>query len=219
MGTLQKQRVKIGATATVLLGAIALCLLGLLVVGIFLLVKPFGTQSVDRSGPTVLQQIKKLEEFTAAEGTFTQDVDLETDAKYLPSFLKGERVTALVTGTVRATVNFAELDAGAIQVDESTNTIRLTLPDPVLSDADIDESSARIVSRNRGLVDRVDDFFSSNPTDDAPLYQAAEKKVGAAASKSDLVEQGRQNTEDWLTTFLGAAGFEHVEITWKKSPA
>ena len=219
VGTLQKQRVKTNATTTLLLGAIALCLLGLLVVGVLFLVNPFGDETVDRSGPTVLERIRKLEEFTAAEGTFTQDVDLETDAKYLPDFLKGERVTALVTGTVRATVNFAELDEGAIQVDESTNTIRLTLPEPALSDADIDESSARIVSRNRGIVDRFDDFFSANPTDDAPLYQAAEKKVEAAAKTSDLVEQGRQNTEDWLTTFLQAAGFENVEITWTKSPA
>ncbi len=163
MGTLQKQRLKIGTAPTVLLGVIALCLIGLLVVGIVFLLNPFGTETVDRSGPTVLQQIRKLEEFTAAEGTFTQDVDLETDAKFLPDFLKGERVTALVTGTVRATVNFAELDEGAIQVDESTNTIRLTLPEPVLADAEIDESSARIVSRNRGLVDRVDDFFLPTP--------------------------------------------------------
>ena len=32
----------------------------------------------------MLEQIRELEEFTAAEGTFTQDVDLEEDAKYLP---------------------------------------------------------------------------------------------------------------------------------------
>jgi len=219
VGTLQKQRIKLGATLTLLLGAIALGVLGLIVIGTLLLINPFGTETVDRSGPTLVTQIRKLEEFTAAEGTFTQDVDLETDAKYLPSFLQGQRVTALVTGTVRATVNFAELNEGAIQVDESTNTIRLTLPDPVLSDADIDESSARILARDRGLIDRVDDFFSSNPTDDAPLYQAAEKKVEAAASESDLIEQGRQNTERWLTIFLQAAGFKNVEITWTKSPA
>jgi hypothetical protein len=65
----------------------------------------------------------------------------------------------------------------------------------------------------------VGDFFSANPTDDAPLYQAAEDKVSAAAAQSDLVEQGRENTEDWLRTFLGAAGFKNVEITWTDSPA
>lgn len=208
-----------GTGVTVLLVVGVLCLMGLLAIGFIAVLDPFASDTVDRSGATVLQQIRKLEEFTAAEGTFTQDVDLEQDAKYLPDFLKGERVVALVTGTVRATVDFSALDEDSIRVDESTNTIHLTLPDPVLSDGDIDEGSARIISRDRGLLDRADDFFSSNPTDDGPLYQAAERKVEAAAAQSDLVEEGRANTEAWLETFLGAAGFDHVEITWQKSPA
>ena len=209
----------LGAGVIALLAALVLCVLAVLVVALIALFDPFASDTVDRSGPTVLEQIRELEEFTAAEGSFTQDVDLEEDARYLPDFLKGERVVALVTGTVRATVDFSGLDEDAVQVDESTNTIRLTLPEPALSDADIDESSARIISRNRGLMDRVDDFFAGNPTDDAPLYQAAEEKVEAAARESDLLEEARENTEQWLTTFLGAAGFEHVEITWQESPA
>jgi len=219
VGTLKKDRVKVGVGVTALLVLVVLCLMGLMVIGFISVLDPFGSETVDRSGVTVLQEIRKLEEFTAAEGTFTQDVDLELDAKYLPGFLKGERVIALVTGTVRSTVDFGALDDDAIEVDESTNTIRLTLPPPQLSDADIDEATARIIDRNRGLLDRVDDFFASNPTDDSRLYQAAETKVEAAARESDLIEQGKENTELWLETFLGAAGFDTVEITWQKSPA
>ena len=218
MGTLKKERLRLGTGVTVLLVVGVLCLFGVLIIGLISLFDPFASDTVDRSGPTMLEQIRELEEFTAAEGSFTQDVDLEEDARYLPDFLKGERVIALVTGTVRATVDFGGLDEDSIQVDESTNTIRITLPEPTLSDADIDESSARILSRDRGLLDRADDFFSGNPTDDGPLYQAAEEKVEAAARESDLVEEARANTEQWLTTFLGAAGFEHVEITWQTSP-
>jgi len=219
VGTLKKDRGKVGVGVTALLVLVVLCLMGLMVIGFISVLDPFGSETVDRSGVTVLQEIRKLEEFTAAEGTFTQDVDLELDAKYLPGFLKGERVIALVTGTVRSTVDFGALDDDAIEVDESTNTIRLTLPPPQLSDADIDEATARIIDRNRGLLDRVDDFFASNPTDDSRLYQAAETKVEAAARESDLIEQGKENTELWLETFLGAAGFDTVEITWQKSPA
>jgi hypothetical protein len=180
---------------------------------------PFGTTTVDRSGVTVLQEVRKLEEFTAAEGAFTQDIDLEQDANFLPSFLAGQRVVALVTGTVRATVDFGGLDDDSVEVSEDGTTIRITLPEPVLSDADIDEASARIIARDRGLIDRVDDFFSANPTDDTQLYTAAEEKVEAAARESDLIEEARANTERWLTTFLGAAGFETVEISWLDSPA
>ncbi len=220
MGTLKKERTQRGAGLVAVLAVLlVVALLAVIVLVAIVTFDPFASDTVDRSGPTMLEQIRELEEFTAAEGSFTQDVDLEEDARYLPGFLKGERVVAMVTGTVRATVDFSGLDEDAVHVDESTNTIRLTLPEPVLSDADIDEASARIISRDRGLLDRADDFFSSNPTDDGPLYQAAEEKVEAAARESDLLAEARENTEQWLTTFLGAAGFEHVEITWQESPA
>ena len=127
----------------------------------------------------MLQQIRKLEEFTAAEGNFTQDVDLEEDAKYLPDFLAG-RAGRRRWSPARCgpSVDFSQLDEDAIEVSDDGTTIRLTLPEPVLSDADIEESSARIIARDRGLIDRVDDFFADNPTDDAQLYAAAEEKVG-----------------------------------------
>jgi hypothetical protein len=177
---------------TLALAVIAASSVVLVVALLATVLNPFGSETIDRSGPTVLQQIRKLEEFTAAEGTFTQDVDLEEDAKYLPDFLSGQRVTALVTGSVRASVDFSQLDEDAIEVSDDGN---------------------------RGLIDRADDFFSENPTDDQPLYAAAEEKVAAAARESDLVEEARTNTEQWLTTFLGAAGFETVEVTWRDSPA
>ena len=180
---------------------------------------PFGSETIDRSGPTMLERIRTLEEFTAAEGNFTQDVDIQRDADWLPDFIAGERVVAIVTGSVRATVDFGEVDEDAIEVDEETSTIRISLPPPVLSDADIDEQSVRIISRERGLVDRVDDFFSGNPIDDRPVFQAAEARMVQAANESDLLARASANTEQWLRTFLGAAGFETVYITWDLRPA
>lgn len=209
----------LGAVATVSLVVIALALAGLLVAGIVSLFDPFGSDTVDRSGPAVLERIRDLEEFTAGEGTFVQDVDLEDDARYLPDFVRGERVVAIVSGTVRATVDFSGLDADAVEVSEDRTRISLRLPEPELSDADISESETRIISRNRGLFDRVSDFFSGNPVDDGPLFEAAERKVEQAAEESNLREQARRTTERWLRTFLGAAGFTQVDVSWQRTPA
>jgi hypothetical protein len=210
-------RAGLSVLATASLVLIALGLFALVIVGLLSVWDPFGTTTVDRSGPAVLQRIRTLEEFTAAEATFTQDVDIENDS-FLPGFIKGERVTAIVNGTVRATVDFGALGPNAIDVSDDGTTIRITLPDPELTDPEIDEGSARIVSRDRGIVDRIEDVFSGNPTDDTPVYREAEKKLEAAAKESDVIEQARTNTEQWLRTFLGAAGFERVEITWSRSP-
>ncbi len=217
-GTSTKSRVGLGIIATASLVLIALGLLALVVVGLLNVWDPFGTTTVDRSGPAVLERIRTLEEFTAAEASFTQDVDLENDS-FLPGFIKGERVTAIVTGSVRATVDFSDLGPNSVQVSDDGTTIQITLPDPQLTDAEIDEGSARIVSRDRGIVDRVEDVFASNPTDDSPVYEEAEKKLESAAAKSDVIDQARTNTEQWLRTFLGAAGFETVQINWAESPS
>lgn len=210
-------RAGFGVLTTLSLLVIAVALVALVVVGLLNVLDPFGTHTVDRSGPAVLQRIQTLEEFTAAKASFTQDVDLEDDS-FLPGFIKGERVTAIVTGSVRATVDFSHLGPGSVHVSDDGRTIRLELPQPQLSGVDIDEGSARIVSRDRGIVDRLAGVFSSNPTDDTPLFRAAEKKLDAAAKQSDVIAQAKTNTERWLRTFLGAAGFTGVEIDWAPAP-
>jgi hypothetical protein len=214
-----KQRVALPPIATISLAVIAVGLLGLLLVGVISAFDPFGSETVDRSGPSVLERIRQLEEFTAADATFTQDVDLTEDANILPDFIQGERVTAIVTGTVRATVDFGQLTDDAVQVSDDRTTIRIRLPEPTLSDPEIDEGSARVVSRDRGILDRIEDAFVSNPVDDGPVYRAAEEKLAEAARSTDVLEQARTNTERWLTTFLQAAGFTTVEITWAESPS
>lgn len=207
----------LGTVATASLMVIAFALVALVVVGLVSVWDPFGSTTVDRSGPAVLEHMRTLEEFTAAEAAFTQDVDIEDDS-FLPGFIKGERATAIVTGTVTATVDFSQLGPGSVQVSDDGTAIRLTLPEPQMSDPEIDEGAARIVARDRGVIDRLEDVFSANPTDDTRLYTAAEDKLAAAAKKSDLLDQARANTDRWLRTFLGAAGFEEVEIEWSTSP-
>lgn len=208
-----------GGTAGVVIGAgVTLVVVLVIAVGLIAAFDPFARETVDRSGPAVLEQIRELEEFTAAEGSFTQDVDLEDDARYVPSLLAGRRVVALMTGTVRATVDFSQLDDDAVQVSDDRRRIRVSLPEPRLNPAEIDEESARVIARERGVFDRVGDFFAANPADDGPLYRAAREKVDAAAAESDLLEQGRSTTERWLRTFLGAAGFDEVVIDWQERP-
>ena len=219
MGKLQQPKSsRPSALLVVPLAVIALTLLALLVVGVVSTFDPFASNQVDRSAPAVLEKIRELEQFTAAEGQFVQTVDFERDAKYLPSILKGERVVASVQGNVSASVDFGGLDQDAVKVSDDRRTITLRLPAPELEAADIEESSTKILTRDRGVIDRAEDFFSSNPTDDLPLYRAAEKKVDAAAARSDLQQTARTNTERWLRTFLGAAGFDTVNISWAPAP-
>lgn len=205
----------VAVTKLLLIGVIAVSLAAIAILIALRVFDPFGSDTVDRSGPTVLERIRTLEEFTAAEAVFVQDVDIEEDTRFLPGFLSGERVVAIVDGAVRATVEFGDLDEESVQVDEESGSISITLPSPELREADIDEQSVRVVARDRGLADRLGDVFVTNPTDDSPVFERAVELMNAAAKESNLTETARANTEQWFVTLMGAAGFETVDVTWQ----
>ena len=60
--------------------------------------------TVDRTQTPVLQRIAKLNQFTAATGTFQVIVDIEDDVGGLPSILAGERTLMVASGEVEAEV-------------------------------------------------------------------------------------------------------------------
>ena len=60
--------------------------------GLFDIDLPFGTETEDHSPPVIVNQIRDLAEFRAAEADMEVIVDRERDVKWVPSFLAGERV-------------------------------------------------------------------------------------------------------------------------------
>ena len=70
---------------------------------------PFGSETVDRSQPPLLQSLVDLSEYHAASANFQVIVDSEKDAQFLPSFIRGERTVYVAGGSVDASVDFARL--------------------------------------------------------------------------------------------------------------
>src|SRR4051812_16996750 len=143
---------------------------------------PFATRTVDRSPPAVLRSISKLSEYRAATAHLQQVVDIEQDAKYLPSFLKGSKSLLVAAGRVDAVVDFSALRAGAIAVSDDRRSAVIPLPAPRLSKPQLDLEHSRVYDRDRGLVDRVEGVFEDNPTEDRSLYIEAEHKMAGAAA-------------------------------------
>ncbi|MBK6501416.1 MAG: DUF4230 domain-containing protein [Candidatus Microthrix sp.] len=120
--------------------------------------------------------LTKLNQFKAASGTFQVIVDVEKDTQGLPSILAGERTLMVAAGEVDAEVDFSGLKADAIVVDEVNKSVVITVPPPTLTKTRIDNSKTRVYSRERGLLNRVEDFLADQPVDDQPLYVQAEKR-------------------------------------------
>jgi hypothetical protein len=179
----------------------------------------FGSKTIDRSQPPLLVQLTDLSEYHASSANFQALVDLEKDTKYLPDFLSGQRALMVAAGTVDATVDFSGLKNENVVVSEDRKSVTITLPAPQLSEVTLDHDRTYVESRDRGLFDRIGGLFSGNPTDDQPLYQAAEDKLHEAAANSELLSLAETNTRSMLESLLKSLGFENVTVVFEQPPA
>lgn len=219
MGVLKQERprrrsapvaVGFGGGAVVAIGVIGL----ILVLMLFNVIPSFRTKTIERNQPPVLQRLERLNKFTAASGTFNVVIDTEKDVDGLPSVLAGERTVLIATGSVDAQVDFTGLRGSAVKVSNDGKSVSVTVPQPVLTPARLDNSKTYVVSRSRGILDRITDVFEDQPVDDQPLYVNAEAELEKAAQESELLNTARANTSDMLDQMLTSLGFETVEITF-----
>jgi hypothetical protein len=180
---------------------------------------PFGTKTVDRTQPALLQSLADLSRYDAATGNFQVIVDTEKDAKFLPAIIKGERTVFVAAGSVDASVDFSKLDERSIQVSEDRRSATITLPAPTVSEPTVDPEASRVAARSRGLLDRIGSVFSDSPTSERPLYLAAQAKMAQAADQSDLVKRAEENTTKMLQGMLRSLGFTSVNVTFAPNPA
>ena len=180
---------------------------------------PPATQTVDRSPAALLIAMRDIADYHAASGTYQVLVDVEHDSPYLPSMISGERSTLFATGSVDARVDFSTLGPGSITTSDDRRSATITLPAPTLTSAMLDPAQTRIVGRERGLVQRVEDAVSDNPRDDSELYRLAAAKLDAAAAQSDLTTRAAGNTRAMLTGLAQGLGYEAVTVNFAPPPA
>jgi len=196
-------------------------LAGLGVIAVLLVIgplNPFGTDTKDRSQPVLLKSLQDLSDYHAATANMQVVVDVEQDAKLLPSFIKGERTLFIAAGNVDAAVDFKALakDPDAVKVSKDRRSVELTLPAPRLLKPQLDPDRSRVYDRDRGVLDRVEDALSDRPGDEQPLYQLAEDKLAAAAAADPkLLQTAERNTRSMLEGLLRGLGFRDITIDFR----
>lgn len=178
---------------------------------------PFGIRTVDRSSAVLLRQIEDVSRYEAAVANFQVVVDLEKDVKYVPSVLAGQRALLLAQGSVDGYVDFTGLTEDAIEESADGRAVTVTLPPATLSKPRVDTSETYVISRERGVLDRVGGVFLDNPTSDKGLYLKAEELITSAAAQSDLRSRTEENTKAFLIGMLrGRNGFESVTVKFEQ---
>jgi hypothetical protein len=182
------------------------------------LTNPFGTRTIDRSQPALLLSLQDLSVYKAATANLQLIIDLEKDARFVPSFIKGERTLFVAAGSVDAEVDFSRIDKDAIKVSDDRRTATITLPRPILGKVRIDPNASYVASRDRGILDRLGSVVSDDPNSQRELYQLADQRIQAAARKSDLIARAEQNTRATLQGMLRGLGYTRVTVNFTGEP-
>jgi hypothetical protein len=169
---------------------------------------PFGTETQDRSAPVLLQSVRDLSEYHAAEGNFQVIVDLEHDVSWVPDVIAGSRTLFVAQGTVDAYIDFKTLSDDGLKVDTAKKTVEVRLPAPKLAKPNIDQEHTYLYSQERGVFDRVKSVFSAS--DQQEFYVLAERKIGDAAKSADLTKRAERNTRQMLTGMFTSLGYKAV---------
>nr|WP_221379720.1 DUF4230 domain-containing protein [Actinoplanes polyasparticus] len=175
---------------------------------------PFSDQTTDRSQPVLLQSMRDLSRYVAADGTFQVIVDLQENKENIPDFLVNRRTLFVGSGTVEQYVEFGSLSDKALQIDNDKNTVTITLPPPQQGTANLDLQKSYVVAEERGLLNRFGDAFKSDPGKQQQVYALAQQRITEAARASGLDERAKQNTESMLESLFTRLGYSTVTVTF-----
>jgi hypothetical protein len=177
---------------------------------------PFASRTTDRSQPVLLQSMRDLSRYVAADGTFQVIVDLQEDKNNVPDFLVNERTLFVGSGTVEEYVEFGSLNGNALKVDNEKKSIQITLPPPQQSTAALDMNKSYVVAEERGLLNRIGDAFRNDPNKQQRVYQMAQQRITDAAKSSGLDQRAEANTQKMLESLFTRLGFTSVSVTFTK---
>jgi hypothetical protein len=167
---------------------------------------PFATETTDRSQPALLQSVRDLSQYHAAEGDFQVIVDLEHDVAWVPDIIAGSHTLFVARGTVSAYIDFDTLSDKALTVDTEKKTVQVHLPAPKLAKPNLDQEHTYVYSEDRGVWDRVKSMFE--PQDQREFYVLAQKKIGDAAKETGLTTRAERNTRQMLTGLFASLGYK-----------
>jgi hypothetical protein len=199
----------------VAIGLLALAALVVLRLAGLAITNPFSETTHENPNAVVLAELRDQSRYVAASGRFQTVIDSEQDADYLPDALKGSREVFIAEGDVDGSVDLSGLTENDIKISDDGQVLTVHVPPAQLAKPRLDTNATRLVSRERGLLDRVGDAIGGgDPTNQQALYQRAEAKITDAARQSELAKRTEENTETFLRSLFSGLGYKDVRVVY-----
>ena len=162
----------------------------------------------------MLKSIENLRDFRAASGHFEVIVDVEQDARFVPSKIKGERVLFVAIGSVDAGVDFSGLEDGAVDVSDDAQPSRSSCRRPPSASPSSTSSAPTSTTATAARSTGSSRCSATTPGVQRELYPLAEEKLAnAARDGSGLLARAERNTRLMLEgPAPRSLGFTRVDV-------
>lgn len=162
--------------------------------------QPTPTVVVDPA--TIIHRVRSLARLETIQYSLEKVITAETGQGAF-GFLFGDRLLLVAHGTVIAGVDLEKLVPEDLRVED--NILYVTLPDPEIFVVTLDNEKSYVYDRDQGVLTGGDVNLEST------ARQAAEEEMAKAALEDGILEQARQNAENFLyRLFLDVGRYDDV---------
>ncbi len=161
---------------------------------------------VDTSGTAVVTEIQQIGRLETAVYTIEKVIDAGTQGSAFEEFLFGDRILLIANGQVIAGIDFAQITAENIQIDQEQSSITISAPAPQIFFTRLDNEATRVYDRSQGLLTQGEQDLEST------ARAQAEVVIRDAACESGILQTAEASARQQLEQLLSAMGYQQVTI-------
>ncbi len=202
--------------ALIVAAALALMLIGLAVVGRWIVrapraaVETLAGKAVEKKEETidlgaVVTRVRELARIETAAMRVMHVSTVRQSRGVIPQALAGDELTFLAVGDVIAGIDLSQLSRDDVRLDPD-GTIVLRLPAARVLVTRLDNRQSRVINRETGFLRRRDEHLESR------VRQRAEASIQREALNKGILKMAAANGEKKLADFLITVGFEKVRF-------
>ena len=150
----------------------------------------------------IVREVRSLARLETIQYTVERVIIAETGQGPF-GFLFGDRLLLVAHGIVIAGVDLGRVQPGDIEFDDA-GRVYLTLPEPEVFVATLDNDKSYVYDRDTGLLTR------GNVQLEADARRAAEAAIRDTAMEDGILNQARANAESYLYGLLRTLGYSDV---------
>jgi len=194
-----------------IIGAVgSVILLGMLAYGLFG-PEPEEPDTVEviRDTPDVIIATQDLARLQTTSFHIERVIDIEDRQRTIFGIVAEDAILLVAAADVTAGVDLTKMRDGDVVVDPEARIATITLPEPEIFSAALDNERTYVHTRDTDTLARRDPHLETR------ARREAERSLQRSAIEGGILDRARANGESAVRTLVRSLGYDEIEIRWR----